>query len=91
MELVDNINPGLVTNLQQMKSKIKQIINLILFILSTNTNFLQAHDSFNGGCENHCRESIRPLIMNKELNNIINKNQVENNNSCLIKSLCRGW
>ena len=90
MELVDNINPGLVTNLQQMKSKIKQILNLILFILSTNTNFLQAHDSFNGGCENHCRESIRPLIMNKELNNIINKNQVEDNNSCLIKSLCRG-
>ena len=80
----------MVNNSLKMKYKIKQTLNLILFILFTNTNFLQAHDSFNGGCENHCRESIRPLIMNKELNNIINKNQVEDNNSCLIKSLCRG-
>ena len=70
--------------------KIKQTFNLILIIFLTNTHFLEAHDSFNGGCENHCRESTKPLIMNKELNNIINKNQVEDNDSCLSKSLCRG-
>ncbi len=90
MELVDNINPGFLNNLLKMKSKIKQTFKLILFILLTNTYFLQAHDSFNGGCKNHCKESIKPLILNKELNNINNKDQIEDNDSCLSKSLCRG-
>ena len=73
-----------------MKSKIKLTFNLILFILLTNTYFLKAHDSFNGGCKNHCKESIKPLILNKELNNITIKDQIEDNDSCLSKSLCRG-
>ena len=73
-----------------MKSKIKQTFKLILIIFLTNTHFLEAHDSFNGGCKNHCKESVKPLIMNKELNNIINKDQIEDNDSCLSKSLCRG-
>ena len=73
-----------------MKFKIKRIFNLILFILLTNTNFLQAHESFNGGCKNHCKESVKQLIMNNELNNISDKNQIKDNDSCLSKSLCRG-
>ena len=73
-----------------MKSKIKQIFKLILFILLTNNHFLIAHDSFNGGCKNHCEESVKPLIINKELNNSSYKNQIENDDSCLSKSLCRG-
>ena len=73
-----------------MKSKIKQTSKLILFILLTNIHFLQAHDSFNGGCKDHCKESVKPLIMNKELNNLSNKDQIEDNDSCLSKSLCRG-
>ena len=73
-----------------MKFKIKRIFNLTLFILLTNTHFLQAHDSFNGGCKNHCKKFDKQLIMNKELNNITNKNQIEDNESCLSKSLCRG-
>ena len=90
MELVDNINPCFVDNLLKMKSTIKQTFKLILFIFLTNTHFLQAHDLFNGGCKNHCKESVKPLIMNKELTNIGNKNQIEDNDSCLSKSLCRG-
>ena len=90
MELVDNINQGLVNNLLKMKSKIKQTFKLILFIFLTNTHFLQAHNSFNGGCKNHCKESVKPLIMNKELNNSSYKNQIEDDDSCLSKSLCRG-
>ena len=27
-----------------------------------NTHFLQAHDLFNGGCKNHCKKSVNPLI-----------------------------
>ena len=73
-----------------MKLKIKQIFNLIFFILITNTYFLQAHDSFNGGCKNHCKESVNPLTMEKKLIDISNKNQIEDNDSCLSKSLCRG-
>ena len=73
-----------------MKFKIKYFLKLILFILLTNTHFLQAHDSFNGGCKNHCKKSVKTLNMNKKLNNIFNKDQIENNDSCLSKSLCRG-
>lgn len=68
----------------------KQAFNLIFFILITNTHFLQAHDSFNGGCRNHCKDSVKQLNIEKILNNISNKNQIDDNNSCLNKSLCRG-
>ena len=67
-----------------------QVFNLIFFILITNTHFLQAHDSFNGGCRNHCKDSVKQLNIEKILNNISNKNQIDDNNSCLNKSLCRG-
>ena len=73
-----------------MKSKFIQIFKLILFISFINTHFLQAHDSFNGGCKKHCKEYVKPLIMNKELNNSGYKNQIEDDDSCLSKSLCRG-
>ena len=73
-----------------MKSKIRQVINLIFFILITNTQFSQAHNSLNGGCKNHCKESVTPITKFKELDNINVKNQVEDNFSCLTKSLCRG-
>ena len=73
-----------------MNSKIKQTFKLILINFLTNTHFLEAHDSFNGGCKNHCKESVKPLNMNKELNNSGYENQIEDDDSCLSKSLCRG-
>ena len=73
-----------------MKSKIKQAINLIFLFLITNTQFSQAHNSLNGGCKNHCKDSITPITKVKELDNINVKNQIEDNYSCLTKSLCRG-
>ena len=72
-----------------MKSKIKQTINLLFFILITKTQFLQAHNSLNGGCKNHCQEPLLQNILEKKLENI-NKNQIKDNYSCLKKSLCRG-
>ena len=51
-----------------------------------NTKFLQAHDSFNGGCKNHCKESDNA----KNVEKINDKNQIEDKFSCLNKSLCRG-
>ena len=73
-----------------MKLKIRQPLNLIFFILITNTQFLQAHNSLNGGCKNHCKESVTPITKVKELDNTNVKNQIEDKYSCLTKSLCRG-
>ena len=73
-----------------MKSKIKQTMKLIFLLLITNTQFSQAHNSLNGGCKNHCKESVTPITKFKELDNINVKNQIEDNYSCLTKSLCRG-
>ena len=73
-----------------MKSKIKQIFNLIFFILITNTHFLEAHYLFNGRCKNNCNEQVKPITMDKESNNISDDNLIEDNYSCLSKSLCRG-
>ena len=73
-----------------MKLKIKKLKNLIFLILITNTHFLQAHNSLNGGCKNHCKESITPITKAKDLDNKNDKNQFENDYSCLTKSLCRG-
>ena len=73
-----------------MKSKIRQAINLIILILITNIQFSQAHNSLNGGCKNHCKESVTPITKAKDLDNINVKNQIEDDYSCLTKSLCRG-
>ena len=76
-----------------MKLKINQILNLVFFILITNNNFLLAHDSFNGGCNKHCDESVNlnTLKKNKKIKKSnSNKDQIEDNFSCLTKSLCRG-
>ncbi len=73
-----------------MKSKIRKTIKLFFFILITNIQFSQAHNSLNGGCKAHCEESLIPIIIENNLKNISDKNQIENNDSCLSKSLCRG-
>ncbi len=74
-----------------MKSKVRQIINLFFFILITNTKYSQAHNALNGGCNNHCDESLLQSNLEKKLENNNNKNQIKDNYSCLNKSLCRGW
>ena len=73
-----------------MRLKIKRIINLFFLILITNTNFLQAHNFLNGGCKNHCEEKDKTLTIENQLDNDSIKNQIEENDSCLSKSLCRG-
>ena len=73
-----------------LKSKLRKTINLFFFILITNTQFLQAHNSVNGGCNNNCEESYLQNNFEKKLENINHKNQIKDNYSCLNKSLCRG-
>ena len=74
-----------------MKPKLKQTYYLIFFIIITNYSFLKAHDFFNGGCKNHCKESVNSSSIEKEISNINDKKEIEDNYSCLKKSLCRGW
>ena len=69
---------------------IKQTFNLIFFIFLTNTNHLMAHDSFNGGCDHHCKESGNSTKIEKIPSSINVKNKADDDYSCLSKSLCRG-
>ena len=71
-----------------MKLKIIQKIYLF-FLLLINTQFSQAHNTSNGGCNNHCQEII-PITIENDLNNNNDKNQTQDNYSCLNTSLCRG-
>ena len=73
-----------------MKFSTRQTINLIFFIFLTKTAFLHAHNYLNGGCKNHCKESVQPTTIEKKLNYLNDQNQVKDNYSCLNKSLCRG-
>ena len=63
---------------------------LFIFLLITNNQYSQAHDSLNGGCRNHCEESFLKKTLKKKLENIHNKYQIKDSYSCLNKSLCRG-
>ena len=73
-----------------MQLKIKEIINLLFILLISNTHFLQAHNFLNGGCKNHCKESVKPINFEKEFNYLYEKNRNKDNYSCLNKALCRG-
>ena len=73
-----------------MKPKNRGAINIIFITLLTNAQFLQAHNSLNGGCKNHCEESFLQDNLEKKLENINNLNQIKDIYSCLNKSLCRG-
>ena len=73
-----------------MNSIINQTLNLIFFISLTITYSLKAHDSFNGGCDHHCEKSDKSFIREKTSKNNNFKKQIEENYSCLKKSLCRG-
>ena len=73
-----------------MISKLRKTINLILFILITNTQFSLAHKAFDGSCNNNCEESFLKRKLKKKSINLYNKNLIKDNYSCLKKSLCRG-
>ena len=73
-----------------MKTKIKNLFYLIFCLFITNTYFSEAHDSFNGGCKKHCEGSVKVNTMENFLENVNDKNPIQDNYSCLSKSLCRG-
>ena len=76
--------------LLKIKFNLFQIFKLIFILLLTNTSNLYSHNFFNGGCEEHCRQKLIEIKNENEPNNVKNQIDIESNNSCLSKSLCRG-
>jgi hypothetical protein len=73
-----------------MKSYFYKIYKIIFILLLTNISSLYAHNLVNGGCKEHCGQKVNVTSNKKKLKNIDDQINIESNNSCLNKSLCRG-
>ena len=73
-----------------MKSHFNQIYKIIFLLLFTNSSNLYSHNLFNGGCKEHCGQKVKVLSNKNKLKNNDDQINIENKNSCLNKSLCRG-
>ena len=73
-----------------MKFYFYKIYKIIFLLLLTNISNLYAHNLFNGGCKEHCIKNFKSINNEKKLNDKIDQMNIESNNSCLSKSLCRG-
>jgi len=74
-----------------MNSYFNQIYKIIFLLLLTNSSSLYAHNLFNGGCKEHCGQKVKVISNKNKLKNIDDQINIESKNSCLNKSLCRGW
>ena len=74
----------------KMKSYFYQIYKIIFLLLLTNISNLYAHNLLNGGCKTHCEQKGNAINNEKKLNNVNDQIDIENENSCLNKFLCRG-
>ena len=73
-----------------MNSYFNQIYKIIFLLLLTNSSSLYAHNLLNGGCKGHCGQKVKVISNKNKLKNIDDQINIENKNSCLNKSLCRG-
>ena len=73
-----------------MNSYFNQIYKIIFLLLLTNSSSLYAHNLFNGGCKEHCGQKVKVISNKNKFKNIDDQINIENKNSCLNKSLCRG-
>ena len=74
-----------------MNSYFNQINKIIFLLLLTNISNLYAHNLFNGGCKDHCEQKVKVTSNINKLKSIDDQINIESKNSCLNKSLCRGW
>ena len=72
------------------KSNLYQIFKFIFLLLLTTFSNIHAHNLYNGGCKEHCRQNFKRINNDKKLNNVNEQINFESENSCLNKSLCRG-
>ena len=74
----------------KIKSYIYQIYKIIFLLFLTNISYLHSHNLFNGGCKKHCEQKVEVINNENKLNNFNYQKDIESENSCLNKSLCRG-
>ena len=74
----------------KMKSYFYQIYKIVFLLLLMNISNLYAHNSFNGGCNEHCGQKVKVISNKSNSKNIDDRINIESKNSCLNKSLCRG-
>ena len=75
----------------KIKSNFFQISKIIFLLLLMNISNLYAHNLFNGGCKEHCGQKVKVINNKNKIKNIDDQINIESKNSCLNKSLCRGW
>ena len=74
----------------KIRSYFYQIYKIIFVLLLTNITNLYAHNLFNGGCKEQCLQKINVISNKNKSKDIDDQINIENKNSCLNKSLCRG-
>ena len=74
----------------KIKINAYQIFKFIFLVYLTYIPDLSPHNFTNGGCENHCDSNVKAVIKEKILNNVYDQEEIDSNNSCINKSLCRG-
>ena len=74
----------------KIKTNLYQIVNLIFLLYLAYIPNLYAHNLINGGCKDHCDSKIKAITNKNKLKNVYDQMEIENNNSCLNKALCRG-
>ena len=91
MELTDIIDLQIVGKMiLKIRTNIYQIFKLIFLVYLTYIPNLFSHNFINGGCKDHCHSNVKAIINKKNLNNVYDQEEIDINNSCLNKSLCRG-
>ena len=74
----------------KLKFNFYNIFKLIYLLLLTNISNLYAHNLINGGCKEHCAQKIKVNNNENQSNYVNDQMDIEINNSCLNKFLCRG-
>ena len=74
-----------------MRLKSKLFINLFILFFSFEILEIKAHNNINGGCKDHCSTFFNKSV-NENRIKIFKKDKklINEQNSCVINSLCRG-
>ena len=91
MELTDIIDLEIVGKMiLKIRKNTYQIFKLIFLVYLAYIPNLYSHNFINGGCKDHCHSNVKVIINETILNNLYDQEEIDSNNSCLNKSLCRG-
>ena len=91
MELTDIIDLQISGKMiLKIKTNTYQVFKLIFLLYLTYIPSLYPHNLVNGGCQGHCDSKVKAIFNGNKINDFYDQKEIDNNNSCLNKSLCRG-